>query len=102
MLKLLLTLILSTLIGVVLLQLRQQRMEINYQTNRLHRQIESAQVKLWNQQLQIAAYTAPNAVFNTVNTDGLKMVPRIPPPTRWPAHPEPLPLDAAPFNPDAE
>jgi hypothetical protein len=37
MLKLLLTLLLSTVIGVLLLQLRQQRMEINYQTNQLHR-----------------------------------------------------------------
>lgn len=80
MLKLLLTLILATLIGVVLLQLRQQRLVINYQNSKLHRDIESAQAKLWNQQLQIAAYTAPNAVFNTVNTEGLKMVPRQPAP----------------------
>lgn len=99
MLKLLLTLFLATLIGVVLLQLRQQRLEINYQTNKLHRQIESAQARLWNQQLQIAAYTAPNAVYNTVNTDGLRMVPRLP-----------QPVDVAPtvrthpegVNPDAE
>jgi len=78
MLKLVLTLAFATLIGAVLLQLRQQRIEINYQNNKLHRQIENAQIKLWNQQLQIATYTAPNAVFNTVNTDGLKMVPRVP------------------------
>jgi cell division protein FtsL len=76
MLKLLLTLILATVIGVVLLQLRQQRLVINYQTSKLHREIEAAQAKLWNQQLQIAVYTAPNAVINTVNTEGLNMVPR--------------------------
>lgn len=97
MLKLLLTLLLCTAIGVVLLQLRQQRMEINYQANRLHRQIESAQIRLWNQQLQIASYTAPNAVFNTVNTDGLKMVPRIPPPA-----PRIERSAGTTFNPDAE
>jgi uncharacterized membrane-anchored protein YhcB (DUF1043 family) len=97
MLKLLLTLLLSTAIGVLLLQLRQQRMEINYQTNQLHRQLESAQIKLWNQQLQIATYTAPNAVFNTVNTDGLKMVPRIPPPA-----PRAYAEHVGAVNPDAE
>jgi cell division protein FtsL len=97
MLKLLITLVLSTLIGVLLLQLRQQRLQINHQTNQLHQQIESAQIKLWNQQLQIAAYTAPNAVFNTVNTDGLKMVPRIPPPApRAPVQ------HVGAMNPDAE
>lgn len=78
MLKILLTLLLATTIGVVLLQLRQQRLEINYQNNKLHRQIEAAQAKLWNQQLQIAAYTAPNAIYQTVHTDDLKMVPRTP------------------------
>jgi cell division protein FtsL len=82
MLKILLSLLLATLIGVLLLQLRQHRLEINYQTNQLHRQIEAAQSRLWNQQLQIATYTAPNAVFNTVNTEGLNMVPRFPVPPR--------------------
>ena len=43
-----------SLVSVVMLQLRQQRMELNYQTNRLHSQIEQSQAKLWNQQLQIA------------------------------------------------
>lgn len=81
MLKLLLTLAFATLIGVLLLQLRQQRLEINYQNNQLHRKIESAQAKLWNQQLQIATYTAPNAIYQTVNTEDLKMVPRHPAPT---------------------
>jgi len=82
MLKILLTLFLATLIGIVLLQLRQQRLEINYQNNQLHRNIEAAQAKLWNQQLQIATYTAPNAIIQTVNTENLKMIPRIPVPAR--------------------
>ncbi|MCS7032778.1 MAG: hypothetical protein NZ561_02155 [Phycisphaerae bacterium] len=80
MLKLLLTLLLATILGVVLLQLRQQRLQINYQMNLLHQQIKSAQARLWNQQLQIAAYTAPNALVNTVNIEGLRMVPRSPRP----------------------
>ena len=80
MLKILLTLFVATLIGVALLHLRQQRLEINYQNNQLHRQIEAAQAKLWNQQLQIATYTAPNAIYQTVNTENLKMVPRNSPP----------------------
>jgi len=82
MLKILLTLFLATVIGIVLLQLRQQRLEINYQNNQLHRDIEAAQAKLWNQQLQIATYTAPNAIIQTVNTENLKMIPRIPVPAR--------------------
>ncbi|HRK29513.1 MAG TPA: hypothetical protein PLD59_00435 [Tepidisphaeraceae bacterium] len=81
MLKLLLTLFFATIIGAVLLHLRQQRLEVNYQSNQLHRKIEAAQAKLWNQQLQIATYTAPNAVFQTVNSEALKMVPRNPAPS---------------------
>jgi len=32
--------------------------------------------------LQIATYTAPNAIIQTVNTENLKMIPRIPVPAR--------------------
>jgi hypothetical protein len=79
-----------------LLQLRQQRLELNYQTNRLHNQIRDSQAKLWNQQLQIAVYTAPNAISKTVGEQKLNMVPETPLPAQqanWidPAH-----------NPDAE
>ena len=96
MLKLLLCLVLSTAIAVLLLQLRQQRLELNYQANKLHAQIEHSQAKLWNQQLQIAVYTAPNAISKTVGDRELKMVPQTPLPavrTNW--------IDAS-GNPDAE
>jgi cell division protein FtsL len=86
MLKLLLCLLSATAISVVLLELRQQRLELNYQTNKLHSQIEKSQSKLWNQQLQIAMFTAPNAIAKTVGEQELKMVPQSPLPalkTNW-------------------
>lgn len=78
MLKLLLTLAFSMLLAVVLLQLRQQRLELNYQTNKLHNQIRDSQTRLWNQQLRIAEYTAPNAIRETVGKQNLNMVPESP------------------------
>ncbi len=86
MLKLLLCILSATAISVVLLQLRQQRLELNYQANRLHTDIEKTQSKLWNQQLQIAMFTAPNAIAKTVGDQDLKMVPQAPIPalkTNW-------------------
>jgi len=64
--------------GIVLLNLRQQRLELNYQTNKIHDQIEKCQAKLWQQQLQVAVYTAPNAISKTVDDQNLKMVPQNP------------------------
>lgn len=81
MLKLLLTLALSMTIAVVLLELRQQRLELNYQNNKLHNEIRDSQAKLWNQQLQIAVYTAPNAISKTVGEQKLDMVPETPLPS---------------------
>src|SRR6266576_2601841 len=86
MLKLLLCILCSATVAIVMLQLRQQRMELNYQTNRLHTQIEKCQAKLWNQQLQIAVFTAHNAITRTVGDRELKMVPQTPLPavkSRW-------------------
>lgn len=97
MLKLLICLFAALAIAVTLLQLRQQRMEMNYQANQLHNLIEDHQAKLWNQQLQIAVYTAPNAISRTVGDHALNMVPVSPLPaqhsTRW--------IDAS-VDPDAE
>src|SRR5271154_1607537 len=76
MLKLLLCLTASMVLAVMVLQLRQQRLELDHQANQLHDQIEAQQAKLWNQQLQIAVMTAPNAIAQTVHTRDLKMVPR--------------------------
>ena len=78
MLKLALCLFTSVLLAVLVLQLRQQRLELNHEANRLHNQIEGQQAKLWNQQLQIAVYTAPNAISKTVGDKDLKLVPQSP------------------------
>ena len=67
-------------LAVMVLQLRQQRLELNFKISQLHRQIESHQARLWNQQLQIAVYTAPNAIQQTVSSKELHLVPRAPVP----------------------
>jgi len=74
MLKLLLCLVTSAVLAVVVLQLRQQHVNLNYQVNRLHNQIESHQAELWQQQLQIAMYTAPNAIARTVGDHALPLI----------------------------
>jgi cell division protein FtsL len=73
MIKLLICIFSALIIAVATLQLRQQRLELNYQTNQLHNQIEASQAHLWNQQLQIAIYTAPNAIAKTVGSQDLKL-----------------------------
>lgn len=78
MVKMLLCLLSAMGIAVMVLQLRQQRLELNYKISRLHQQVEAHQAKLWNQQLQIATYTAPNAIQHTVANHDLKLVPRSP------------------------
>lgn len=78
MLKILLCLFCGLAISIALLQLRQQRLELNFQANRLHNAIEKHQAKLWDQQLQIAVYTAPNAISRTVGQQKLEMVPQTP------------------------
>ena len=78
MLKLILCLVAALLLAVLMLQLRQQRLELNHQANLLHNQIEAQQAKLWSQQLQIAVYTAPNAISKTVGEENLKLVPLTP------------------------
>ena len=86
MVKLLLCVLGAAVLAAMVLQLRQQRQELGYQNSRLHDQIKDQQSKLWNQQLQIAVYTAPNAITQTVNTHDLKMVPQAPLPrgrTHW-------------------
>lgn len=77
MVKLLLCVASIMAIAVVILQLRQQRLELSHQNNVLHNQIESQQARLWSQQLQIGVATAPNAIKQTVG-DKIKLVPRTP------------------------
>jgi hypothetical protein len=81
--------------GIALLQIRQQRMELNYQCNQLHGQIEAQQARLWSQQLSIAVATAPNAIGKTVENSALHMV-------RAPAQPPTGIRPAGDFDPDAE
>ncbi len=97
MLKLLLCLVAFLCLAVLVLQLRQQRLELNYQANKLHNRIEDQQARLWSQQLQIAMYTAPNAISKTVGDHALHLVPRSP----LPANKKVNWLDGA-IDPDAE
>jgi cell division protein FtsL len=78
MLKLLICLAASLILGALVLQLRQQKLDLNNEVSRLHRQIEDRQSDLWNQQVQIAIYTAPNAIRNTIDSQNLKLVPQMP------------------------
>jgi cell division protein FtsL len=78
MVKLLICLVGGALIAVSLLQLRQQQLQLGHQCNDLHRQIRGRQAKLWNQQLEIAVYTAPNAIAQTVANHDLRLVPESP------------------------
>ncbi len=91
MLKLSLVLVCTLVISVLILQLQQQRLELSHQTNVLHNQIEAQQARLWNQQLSIAVYTAPNAIARTVSSQKLHMVPQSPLPNiknPWNTSPE--------------
>jgi cell division protein FtsL len=74
MLKPLLCLTWIALVATLLLELRQEQLDLNFQTNQLHNQIEAKQAELWNQQLQIAICTAPNAIARTVDNQQIKFV----------------------------
>jgi hypothetical protein len=80
MLKLLICLIGGATIGVLVLELRQQHLELSHQTAQLHDQIAAHQAKLWDQQVQIAIYTAPNAIQKTVDAHSLNLAPQSPVP----------------------
>jgi hypothetical protein len=75
MLKLLISVSFGLALAAVMLQMRQQELNLNYQTSRLHGQIESRQAQLWSQQLQIAEATAPNAIAAKVREDRLPLAP---------------------------
>jgi cell division protein FtsL len=86
MLKLLLCLSVFMTTAVCLIQLRQQRLELNHQISQLHNQIESRQARLWSQQLQIANLTAPPALKATIARQDLHLSPLAPigdAPTTW-------------------
>jgi hypothetical protein len=74
MVKLWICLICAAVVAGVMLELRQQRMNLGYECSRLHRDIGRTQVKLWNQQLQIGVYTAPNAINENVRQHRLNLI----------------------------
>jgi cell division protein FtsL len=78
MLKLTICLVFAMALAVMMLHLRQQRLELNHQANRLHNQIENQQAKLWSQQLDIAVYTAPNAIAKTIGEQPFDLMPQSP------------------------
>lgn len=59
--------------AVALLELRQQRLNLAFETNKLHNQIEASQGQLWNQQLAIAVATAPDALAAAAKGKDLKL-----------------------------
>jgi cell division protein FtsL len=73
MLKLLLCLLCGTAIAVAMLELREQHLNLTFQTDKLHNQIEASQAQLWNQQLSIAVATAPDAVAEAAKGRDLKL-----------------------------
>jgi cell division protein FtsL len=76
MIKIAIGLLASLAIGLALLQLRQQNLDLSHDCDSLHNKIESQQSKLWNQQLQIATMTGPSAVEKIIADQDLKLVPR--------------------------
>jgi cell division protein FtsL len=73
MLKVLLCMICGAATAVAMLELREQHLNITFQTDKLHNQIEASQAQLWNQQLSIAAATAPDAVAAAAKGRDLKL-----------------------------
>jgi cell division protein FtsL len=74
MLKLLLCLLCGSATAVALLELREQRLNLAFETNKLHNQIEASQGQLWNQQLEIAVATAPDALAASAKGKDLKLM----------------------------
>jgi cell division protein FtsL len=76
MIKLLMCLVCAFLIGVAMLQLRQQELELKHEGAALQQKIQSQQAHLWNQQLQIAILTSPNTLTRSLNRRDLSLVPQ--------------------------
>jgi hypothetical protein len=74
MAKLLICIVCAAALGAGMLLLRQQSRELGFATAQLHREIKTLQITLWNQQLQIAVATAPNAIERTVGMHELGLI----------------------------
>lgn len=75
MVKLLVCILCTAALAAGTLQLRQHNRELAYQSSRIHSEIKALQATLWNQQLQIATATGPNAIERTVGQYDLELVP---------------------------
>jgi hypothetical protein len=73
MLKMLICLLCGAATAVALLELREQRLNLTFETNKLHNEIEASQLQLWNQQMAIAVATAPNALAASTKDKDLKL-----------------------------
>jgi hypothetical protein len=62
--KLILVLVGFLVIGLGLLYLRQQRMDLAYQSAKKHQELVRLQNELWHQQLEIATFTSPPVLQN--------------------------------------
>ncbi len=76
MIKLLICLCTGVVLGLFMLNLRHQQLELRHQNAELHDKIEARQARLWNQQLEIATFTSPNAINATVKGQKIDMVPQ--------------------------
>jgi cell division protein FtsL len=94
MVKLLACLLFGLGLSAAMLQLRQEALNLNYQTSRLHSQIEARQAELWSQQLRIAEVTAPNAIAARVRQDNIPLAPAARPDARNWIEPPPPPAAA--------
>ena len=86
MLKLLLCLVAITAMAVCLVQLRQRRLDLSHEASQLHAAVEARQAKLWEQQVRLAAVTAPPAVGRSADGHHLTLIPVKPigiAPTGW-------------------
>src|SRR5690606_12073067 len=75
MLRLLLAIIAGVAIAGTLLLMRQQRLELQHDCNRLHDAMLDEQKQLWRQQVQIAAAVAPGALKAVLADHELRTAP---------------------------
>jgi cell division protein FtsL len=76
MIKLLICLFCGVALALFILDIRHQQLELRHQNADLHDKFKAQQAKLWNQQQQIAVFTAPNAIIETVKGQQIQMVPQ--------------------------
>ena len=75
MLKLLLCLVAVTAVAVCQVQLRQRRLDLAHEASQLHADLQARQAQLWDQQVRLAAVTAPPAVGRSAGSHHLDLIP---------------------------